>query len=159
MNTSNTRRENDGFEISMKIQPFIYKGYGFVVFDDPLQEFVIDQVSWKFDYFDVGIPGARLTKLKCVKVTLGNFLIDAEKASEMKGPQKIIGTVPIIIENTNIVNNHQLQVTLFLHGKNPPQLRKPNAPPLSNLAPKSPNACNCPTAILMTSGCQNPSHV
>jgi hypothetical protein len=161
-------RVKDGFEIEIKVQPFIFKGLDFLVFNNPNEEFIIDQVSWKFRYHDVGIPGARAVTLKPIKVTIGTILVNAETASQFNGPQKIIGTAPITVENTNIVNNHQLKVSLFLKGKNPPILKVgttsnkntwAGACPIGETNKTSPSSrCDCPIDLIVTQGCKVPTH-
>ncbi len=103
----------------LSVQPFIMEGGGVLDLGGPNNVFWIKAVSWKYNYIDVGIPTARrlhpINKIKVMVANLFDRAIDTALPSFTE-PRPIVSKIPFVVENTNIANNHKLEVEFYLDG-------------------------------------------
>lgn len=112
-------------------QPCILEGYGVLDLGGPLNVYWVKHISWKYEYIDVGYPGARVRlPLKKPIVSISDIATDIDTAlPPFQQPKPLPGKIEFKIKNTNLDNNHRLEVTFYLQGT---LVRpKPNAEPLS----------------------------
>jgi hypothetical protein len=104
------------FKVS--VQPFIVEGGGVLDLGGPANVFWIKQVSWKYEYIDVGIPNAKqIRPINKIRVSVENVLNDVDTAlPPFTEPKPVVGKVHFRVHNTNLQNNHKLEVEFFLDG-------------------------------------------
>lgn len=84
--------------------------------------FWVKAIEWRFGYFDVGMYGAKETKIVPIKVTVSGgaeapLLQDAEELlPPFEIPKPIATRIDFSVNNTNLGNNHQLKVEFILKG-------------------------------------------
>lgn len=105
------------FKVS--VQPFIVEGGGVLDLGGPNNVFWIKSVSWKYQYIDVGIPSARrvrpINKIRVQVENLYNTPIDSA-LPPFTEPRPVVGKINFRVENTNLANNHKLEVEFYLDG-------------------------------------------
>lgn len=101
------------------VQPFIMQGGGVLDLGGPNNVFWIKSVSWKYQYIDVGIPTARrLNPIHKIRVSVENLFpqpIDTA-LPPFTEPHPVVGKINVQVENTNLANNHKLEVEFYLDG-------------------------------------------
>ena len=105
------------FKVS--VQPFIMEGGGVLDLGGPNNVFWIKNVSWKYQYIDVGIPTARRVRpINKIKVSVSNLFPQAIDTAlpAFTEPKPLVGKIPFSVQNTNIANNHKLEVEFYLDG-------------------------------------------
>jgi hypothetical protein len=116
------------FQVS--VQPFIREGTATMELGGPNNVFWIKRISWEYKYIDVGVPGARQTPIEPIQVSVENILQDVKRAlPPFTEPRPIVGKIPFKVINTNLNNNHKLEVNFYLDGVL--VTPKPNNNPLS----------------------------
>ena len=92
------------------IQPCILEGYGSMDLGGPLNVFWIKHIAWKYEYIDVGFPGARVRlPLKKPVVSVSDVVTDVDTAlPPFQQPKPIAGKIEFKVKNTNLDNNHKL---------------------------------------------------
>lgn len=121
--------KQQSFKIS--IQPCILEGFGTMDLGGPLNVFWIKHIAWKYEYIDVGFPGARVKlPLKKPVVSVNDVITDVDTAlPPFQQPKPLAGKIEFKVKNTNLDNNHRLDLTFLLQGT---LVRpKPNTEPLS----------------------------
>jgi hypothetical protein len=106
----------------VQIQPFIVEGGASFNLGGPNNVLWVKQVSWKYEYIDVGVPNARrvhpIEKI-VVSVEGGTEpILDAVDRAlpPFTEPQPIVGQIYFRVRNTNLANNHKLVVKFFVDG-------------------------------------------
>jgi len=120
------------FKVS--VQPFLVEGAGVLDLGGPSNVFWVKQVAWKYGYIDVGIPNAKqLRPLNKIKVSVDNILHNIDTAlPQFTEPKPLVGKIHFQVFNTNLENNHKLEVEFFLDGvlvsprpgQDPPSLKQ-----------------------------------
>lgn len=121
--------KQQSFKVS--VQPCILEGYGTLDLGGPVNVYWVKHISWKYEYLDVGFPGARVRHpLKKPIISVSDVLVDVDTAlPPFQQPKPLVGKIEFKVKNTNLDNNHRLELTFFLQGT---LVRpKPNAEPLS----------------------------
>lgn len=104
-------------QYKVSIQPCILEGYGTLDLGGPLNVFWIKHIGWKYDYIDVNFPGARVLELKKPIISVGDILQDVDTAlPPFIQPKPVAGKIEFKVKNTNIANNHRMELTFFLRG-------------------------------------------
>lgn len=113
------------------IQPCIIEGYGAMDLGGPLNVFWVKHIGWKYDYIDVGFPGAKtILPLNKPIVTVQDILQEVDMAlPPFTQPKPIAGRIEFKVKNTNLANNHRMEITFYLRGTLVKP--KPNAEPLT----------------------------
>lgn len=110
----------DDVEKSFKlsVQPFIREGGGVMELGGMHNVFWIKHIGWRYKYIDVGIPNAVPDpRIKPIEVSVENILTDASRAlPPFTEPKPVIGRVRFKVINTNLHNNHRLDVEFMLNG-------------------------------------------
>jgi len=102
---------------TVTVPPCIIEGTGTLDLGGPTNVFWIKHVGWKYDYIDVNFPGARVTTIKRIKVSVGDVLQDADRAlPPFEQPKAHVGKINFKVVNTNLENNHKLVVEFFIRG-------------------------------------------
>jgi len=120
--------KQQSFKVS--IQPCILEGFGTMELGGPLNVFWIKHIAWKYEYIDVGFPGARVKlPLKKPVVSVNDIITDVDTAlPAFQVPKPLAGKIEFKVKNTNLDNNHRLDLTFLLQGT---LVRpKPNSEPL-----------------------------
>lgn len=107
----------------VQLQPFILEGGGSFSLGGPNNVLWVKQVSWKYEYIDVGVPNARrvhpIEKI-IVSVEPGAIdpiLEDVDSAlPPFIEPKPVVGQIHFRVKNTNLANNHKLVVKFFVDG-------------------------------------------
>jgi len=114
----------------VSVQPFIREGAGTLELGGMNNVFWIKRISWEYKYVDVGMPGARKTPIVPIEVSVDEILQNAHRAlPPFIEPKPVVARVPFKVINTNLQNNHRLEVEFFLDGVL--VTPKPNTEPLS----------------------------
>ena len=101
----------------VSVQPFLHEGQGKLDLGGPNNVFWVKQIEWASNYIDVGVPNAREIALKPVIVSVADILREAKRAlPPFIEPRPMIGSIPFKIINTNLQNNHKLDVEFRLRG-------------------------------------------
>jgi hypothetical protein len=100
------------------IQPCILEGFGTMDLGGPLNVFWVKHIAWKYEYIDVGFPGARVKlPLKKPIVSVSDVITDVDTAlPPFQQPKPLAGKVEFKVRNTNLDNNHRLDLTFLLQG-------------------------------------------
>jgi hypothetical protein len=102
----------------LSIQPFIVQGGGVLDLGGPDNVFWIKSVSWKYNYTDVNIPTATRTKINKIKIAIENLFPQAIDTAlpPFVEPRPMVGRIHFNVENTNVSNNHRLDIEFYLDG-------------------------------------------
>lgn len=102
----------------VQIQPCILEGFGAMDLGGPLNVFWIKHIAWKYEYIDVGFPGAKVRlPLKKPIVSVSDVITDVDSAlPPFQQPKPIAGRIEFKVKNTNLENNHKLELTFLLQG-------------------------------------------
>lgn len=106
----------------VQIQPFIVEGGGSFNLGGPNNVLWVKQVSWKYEYIDVGVPNARrVHPIEKIVVSVGGGtepILDMVDVAlpPFTEPQPIVGQIQFRVRNTNLANNHKLVVKFFVDG-------------------------------------------
>ena len=104
-------------QFSVFVQPFLHEGQGQMDLGGPNNVFWVKQIEWASNYIDVGVPNAREISLKPVIVSVADILKEARRAlPPFIEPRPLISSIPFRIINTNLSNNHKLEVEFRLRG-------------------------------------------
>jgi len=102
---------------TVTVQPFLREGGGTMDLGGMNNVFWIKNISWEYKYVDVGVPGARKIPIQSIEVSVGDILKSAKRAlPQFIEPRPIVAKIPFSVINTNLANNHKLEVTFFLDG-------------------------------------------
>ena len=111
------------FKVSL--QPFLHQGGGILDLGGPNNVFWVKRVSWRYEYIDVGIPTARqIRPIKKIRVGVENLFQNSSSPDGMIDtalppfiePEPLVGKIHFRVENTNLANNHKLEVEFLLDG-------------------------------------------
>ena len=101
----------------VSVQPFLHEGQGQMDLGGPNNVFWVRQIEWASNYIDVGVPNARESVLKPLIVSVADILQEVKRAlPPFIEPRPLIGSISFKIINTNISNNHKLEVEFRLRG-------------------------------------------
>jgi hypothetical protein len=109
----------DDIQRSYKINvpPFIVEGTGILNLGGMHNVFWIKEITWEYKYIDVGVPNARRLPVKPIEVSVSDILQGATKPlPPFIEPRPIVSKIPFRVNNTNISNNHRLEVEFHLRG-------------------------------------------
>jgi len=99
------------------VQPFLHEGQGQMDLGGPNNVFWIRQIEWASNYVDVGVPNASKAPLKPVIVSVADILHESKRAlPPFIEPRPLVARIPFRIINTNLSNNHKLEVEFRLRG-------------------------------------------
>jgi len=102
---------------TVTVQPFIHEGSGTMDLGGMNNVFWVKHVGWEYKYIDVGYPNAKRKPIKRIEVSVGDILHKTSRAlPPFTEPRPVIGSLPFTVINTNLDNNHKLQVDFHLHG-------------------------------------------
>ena len=110
-------------KFEVQVQPFILEGGQGFSLGGPNNVFWIKQISWKYEYIDVGVPNARVLRpINKIEVSVdggadGPILYNETSAlPPFDEPKPIVGRIEFRVKNTNLSNNHKLVVTFYVDG-------------------------------------------
>ncbi|RJR10582.1 hypothetical protein C4588_03000 [Candidatus Parcubacteria bacterium] len=107
--------KQQSFKIS--VQPCILEGYGTMDLGGPMNVFWVKQISWRYDYIDVGFPGAKVIPLRKPVVTVADIIQDIDTAlPPFVQPKPVVGKIEFKVKNTNLANNHRFEIEFLLQG-------------------------------------------
>lgn len=102
---------------TVTVQPFIHEGGGQMDLGGMNNVFWIKHVGWEYRYIDVGYPNAVRKPIKKIEVSCADILHNTTRAlPPFTEPRPVVGTVPFRVVNTNLDNNHRLQVDFHVRG-------------------------------------------
>lgn len=102
---------------TITVPPFIREGGGTLELGGMNNVFWIKKVSWEYKYVDVGVPGARRTPILPIEVSVADILQNSKRAlPSFIEPRPIVGKIPFKVINSNLSNNHRLEVEFYLDG-------------------------------------------
>ena len=102
---------------TLSCPPFIREGTGVLELGGMNNVFWVKKISWEFKYIDVGVPGARRTEVQPIEVSVADVLKGVKRAlPPFTEPKPIVGRIPFSVINTNLANNHRLDVDYYLDG-------------------------------------------
>ena len=77
----------------------------------------IKSIDWEYRYIDVGTPGAVRARVKPIVVSVGDILKEAQRPlPPFIEPRPAVGELHFRVINTNLHNNHKLEVEFFISG-------------------------------------------
>jgi len=106
----------------VQIQPFILEGGGSFNLGGPTNVLWIKQISWKYEYLDVGVPNARrIQPIEKIVISVSGgtepILDNVDTAlPPFIEPHPVVGQLHFRVKNTNLANNHKLVVKFFIDG-------------------------------------------
>lgn len=102
---------------TLQVQPFIHDGGGTLDLGGMHNVFWIKHIGWEYKYIDVGYPNAVRKPIKRIEVSVSDILNKATRAlPPFTEPRPLVGSIPFQVINTNLDNNHKLQVDFHLRG-------------------------------------------
>jgi len=102
---------------TVQVQPFIHEGGGTLELGGQDNVFWIKHIGWEYKYIDVGYPNATRKPIKKIEVSVADILHKATRAlPPFTEPRFIVGSIPFRVINTNLDNNHKLQVDFHIRG-------------------------------------------
>lgn len=102
---------------TVSVQPFIVEGGGTLDLGGMNNVLWIKEITWEYRYLDVGVPNARRLPVKPIEVYVADILNKATKfLPPFIEPRPVVGKVPFRVNNTNLSNNHKLEVEFHLRG-------------------------------------------
>jgi hypothetical protein len=103
------------FKVS--VQPFIVEGGGTMDLGGMNNVFWIKEITWEFKYIDIGVPRARRLPVKEIEVYVSDILNGVTKPlPPFIEPRPVVAKIPFKVINTNLSNNHRLEVEFHLNG-------------------------------------------
>jgi len=101
----------------LHVPPFIIEGSGVMDLGGMNNVFWIKEITWDFKYIDVGVPNARRLPVKPIEVYVSEILTGVTAPlPPFIEPRPIVGKIPFKVMNTNLINNHRLEVNFHLNG-------------------------------------------
>lgn len=106
---------------TVQVQPFIHDGGGTLDLGGMHNVFWVKHIGWEYKYIDVGYPNAKRKPIKRIEVSVSDnrkFILDKATRAlpPFTEPRPIVGSIPFQVINTNLDNNHKLQVDFHIRG-------------------------------------------
>lgn len=97
--------------------PFQYEAGGVMDLGGPDNVLWIKKIDWEYKYVDVGAMGSQRTAVKPIQVSVGDILTDVTRPlPEFIEPRPVVARLPFKVINTNLANNHKLEVIFNIRG-------------------------------------------
>lgn len=103
---------------TVSVPPFIVEGGGIMDLGGMNNVFWVKEIRWEYKYLDVGAMNARrILPVKPIQVSVEGILNSATKPlPPFIEPKPIVGRIAFRVINTNLQNNHKLEVEFHLNG-------------------------------------------
>lgn len=107
---------------TVSVQPFIREGRGVLELGGDENILWITKIEWEYRYIDVGVPRARRTPVKPIEIAVADVWpsVPGQTTSRplpaVTEPHPVRARIPFRVINTNLDNNHKLEVEFFLTG-------------------------------------------
>lgn len=99
------------------VQPTLYEGTNSLDLGGVTNVLWIKEIKWQYVYIDVGMYGAKRTAPQPIKVTVADILRDdTNPYPPFIQPKPVVGRVDFRVVNTNLANNHRLEVEFLING-------------------------------------------